>query len=109
MNLWFVHLFVALSPFGMLQEFEKLGGPLVWLSVPFSALAAWTFTTMEKIGESRETPFEGSPNDVAVTAMSRALVDCPECHARVDGEEFGTAVSFLPGGLWQHSRSSSVA
>lgn len=73
MNLWFVHLFVLLIPFGMLQEFEKLGGPLVWLTVPFSALAAWIFTTMEKVGESTENPFEGSANDVPITAMSRAI------------------------------------
>ncbi len=73
MNLWFVHLFVVLIPFGMLQEFEKLGGPLVWLTVPFSALAAWMFTTMEKVGESTENPFEGSTNDVPITTMSRAI------------------------------------
>ncbi len=73
MNLWFVHLFVLLIPFGMLKEFETLGGPLVWLTVPFSALAAWIFTTMEKVGESTENPFEGSANDVPITAMSRAI------------------------------------
>lgn len=72
-NLWFVHLFVLLLPFGMLQEFEKLGGPFIWLTVPFSALSSWVFTTMEKIGESTENPFEGSANDVPITAMSRAI------------------------------------
>lgn len=73
MNLWFVNLFVTLIPFGLLQEFEKLGGALVWLLVPFSALAAWIFTTMEKVGESTENPFEGSANDVPITAMSRGI------------------------------------
>lgn len=28
---------------------------------------------MEKIGESTENPFEGSANDVPITAMSRAI------------------------------------
>jgi putative membrane protein len=73
LNLYFVHIFVLLVPLGMLQEFEKLGGHLVWLSIPFSALASWIFTTMEKIGESSECPFEGSPNDVPITSMSRAI------------------------------------
>lgn len=73
MNLWFVKIFVVLVPLGMLQEFEKLGGPLIWLTIPFSALASWIFTTMEKIGEGTENPFEGSANDVPITQMSRMI------------------------------------
>lgn len=57
----------------MLQEFEKLGGHLIWLCIPFSVLASWVFTTMEKIGESSESPFEGSANDVPITAISRTI------------------------------------
>jgi putative membrane protein len=56
-----------------LQEFDKLGGNFIWLSVPFSALSSWVFTTMEKIGESTESPFEGSANDVPITAISRTI------------------------------------
>lgn len=73
LNHWFVKIFVLLIPLGMLQEFEKLGGQLVWLAIPFSALAGWIFTTMEKIGESSENPFEGSANDVPITALSRGI------------------------------------
>ena len=73
MNLWFVKIFVWLVPFGMLQEFEKLGGPLVWLSIPFSVLAGWIFTTMERIGEVTENPFEGSANDVPITSIARNI------------------------------------
>jgi ion channel-forming bestrophin family protein len=73
LNLWFIKIFVILIPFGMLQEFQKLGTHLVWLAIPFSALAGWVFTTMEKIGESSENPFEGSANDVPITTMSRAI------------------------------------
>lgn len=73
MNLWFVRIFVVLVPLGMLQEFERLGGQLIWLSIPFSALAGWIFTTMEKIGEGTENPFEGSANDVPITQMSRMI------------------------------------
>ncbi|MDX2248355.1 MAG: bestrophin family ion channel [Bacteroidia bacterium] len=72
-NLFFVRMFIALVPFGMLQEFEKLGENFVWLSIPFSVLVSWVFHTMEKIGEATENPFEGGANDVPMTALSRAI------------------------------------
>lgn len=73
LNLYFIKIFVILVPLGMLQEFANLGENMVWLSIPFSALSAWIFTTMEKIGESTESPFEGSANDVPITAISRSI------------------------------------
>ena len=73
LNLWFIKIFVLLVPLGMLQEFAKMGENFIWLSIPFSALSGWIFTTLEKIGESSESPFEGSANDVPITAMSRAI------------------------------------
>jgi len=73
LNLYFTKIFAFLLPLGMLQEFAKLGGNLIWLSIPFSVLSAWIFTTMEKIGESTESPFEGSANDVPITAISRSI------------------------------------
>lgn len=73
LNLYFTRIFILLVPLGMLQEFDKLGGHMIWLSVPFSTLSSWVFTTMEKIGESTESPFEGSANDVPITAISRNI------------------------------------
>lgn len=73
LNLYFIRVFAALVPLGMLQEFDKLGGHLIWLCIPFSVLSTWIFTTLEKIGESTESPFEGSANDVPITAMSRSI------------------------------------
>ncbi|MBK7872842.1 MAG: multidrug transporter [Saprospiraceae bacterium] len=73
LNLYFVWLFILLLPFGMLQEFEKLGDHFVWLTVPFSALVSWVFHTMEKIGEATENPFEGTPNDIPMAALSRTI------------------------------------
>ncbi len=73
LNLMFTKLFTLLVPFGMLGEFAKLGDGLIWLTVPFSALVAWVFNMMEKIGESTENPFEGSANDVPITAMTRTI------------------------------------
>lgn len=73
LNLYFVCLFCILVPFGLLQEFDKLGEHFVWLTVPFSVLVSWVFLTMEKIGEATENPFEGTPNDVPITALSRNI------------------------------------
>lgn len=73
LNLMFVRLFISLVPFGMLGEFAKMGGEFVWLTIPFSALVAWVFNMMEKIGESTENPFEGSANDVPITALTRTI------------------------------------
>ena len=73
LNAWFIKIFVLLMPFGMLQEFDKLGQGYVWMTIPFSALAGWIFTTMERIGESTENPFEGSANDVPITTISRNI------------------------------------
>lgn len=85
LNKWFIKVFIILLPLGMLQEFEKLGGNLIWLSIPFSVLASWVFTTMERIGESSESPFEGSANDVPITAISRTIeIDLREMFGETD-------------------------
>jgi putative membrane protein len=73
LNLYFIRIFVILLPLGMLQEFERFNEHLVWLAVPFSVLSGWIFTTMEKIGEASESPFEGSANDVPITSISRTI------------------------------------
>lgn len=73
LNLLFVWLFILLVPFGMLQEFESIGDQFVWMTIPFSLLVSWVFHTMDKIGEITENPFEGSPNDISMTALSRAI------------------------------------
>lgn len=73
LNLWFIQLFVVLLPLGMLNELNKMGENYVWLTIPFSVLCGWVFTTMEKIGEASESPFEGSANDVPITSISRTI------------------------------------
>ncbi len=54
-----------------IQEF--IAKHFVWFSIPFSALLSWVFHTMEKIGENTENPFEGGPNDVPITDLSRGI------------------------------------
>ncbi|ASZ11045.1 hypothetical protein KTO58_20020 [Chitinophaga pendula] len=72
-NQMFVRLFAFLLPFGILNEFQRLGDWMVWLAVPFSVIVGWTFLTMERVGEATENPFEGSANDVPITSMSRTI------------------------------------
>ena len=56
-----------------LCEIAKLGDHFVWLTIPFTALVAWVFLMMERIGEATENPFEGSANDVPITALTRTI------------------------------------
>ena len=78
-NALFVKLFCLLLPFGLLRKFDKLNesvegvmkGNMIWLVIPFSALISWMYTSLEKVGESTESPFEGSANDVPISQMCR--------------------------------------
>jgi len=72
-NLFFVRLLVLMLPFGMLNEFEKLGEVYVWLTIPFSVIVSWVFTSMEKVGEATENPFEGGANDIPMAALCRTI------------------------------------
>ena len=70
----FVWIFVLLLPFGLVGEFDKLGtGSYVWLTVPFSILISWIFTTIEIVGDNSEDPFENYVNDVPMTALCRTI------------------------------------
>lgn len=72
-NLYFIWLFAIMLPFGLLTEFQKLGDNMVWLTIPFSIIVGWVFTSMEKVGEATENPFEGGPNDIPMAALSRTI------------------------------------
>jgi putative membrane protein len=98
LNYMFVWIFIILLPFGIMEGFESIGEHIiedleshvshfstlhkiqefiahhfVWFSIPFSTLLAWVFHTMEAIGENTENPFEGGPNDVPITDLSRGI------------------------------------
>ena len=73
LNLMFVWLFIALVPLGLLQELQRLGDPYVWVTIPAGVIVSWVIHTMDKIGDSSENPFEGGPNDVPITQISRAI------------------------------------
>jgi putative membrane protein len=72
-------LFILFVPFGLLKEFDKLGdgtiveGFTLWFNIPFSILVTWCFHTLDSVGEASVNPFEGSPNDVPITQISRTI------------------------------------
>lgn len=71
--LWLTVVFCTLLPFGMIDVFAGVQGPLFWLCPPLTALVIWIFFLMEKIGDYSENPFEGTYNDVPITSIARAI------------------------------------
>jgi putative membrane protein len=74
-----VKAFVAIVPFGLFSYAQDLGKYAgiehwtAWLNVPFSVMVGWIFVTLEKVGENSSNPFEGGPNDVPISFMSRRI------------------------------------
>ncbi|NUY79815.1 multidrug transporter [Flavobacterium sp. MAH-1] len=73
LTMFFVWLFVFLLPLGMLNEFAKIGPECVWFAIPFSTVVSWVFTSMDRVGEATENPFEGSANDIPMASLSRTI------------------------------------
>jgi len=80
-NRIFVWCFAAVLPFCVVREFDRLNdgvsgllaGQMGWLAIPFSALVAWMYVSLDQVGESTENPFEGGANDVPISQISRLL------------------------------------
>lgn len=92
-NAVFIQMFSVLLPFGMLRDFDKMNdyvtgflqGHTIWLVVPFSMLIIWMYKTLDQVGESTENPFEGSPNDVPISQISRMIeIDLREMLGETD-------------------------
>jgi putative membrane protein len=92
-NSFFIKLFCFLLPFGLLTEFDKLNdsvsgvmkGNMVWLVIPFSVFISWMYTSLDRVGESTENPFEGNANDVPISQMCRtAEIDLREMLGETD-------------------------
>ncbi len=80
----FVHIFMWLLPMAIIPAFAQIGADLelthpivsatfVWLNIPFTVIVIWVFNTMLRIGLAGENPFEGSPNDVPISNISRGI------------------------------------
>ncbi|WP_435523106.1 hypothetical protein [Chryseobacterium indoltheticum] len=62
-----------------------MGSILSGLPFPFSVLVGWVFLVLEQIGESTENPFEGNPNDVPITQITRNIeIDLREMLGETD-------------------------
>lgn len=71
--LWTTVTFSLLVPSGLLGIFAHENSWRIWLTIPFSGFLIWVFFLMEKIGDYSENPFEGTYNDIPITAISRAI------------------------------------
>jgi putative membrane protein len=71
--LWLTVVFAFFVPFGMLDVFAGQNEVLQYFSPVISALIIWIFFLMEMIGDYSENPFEGTFNDVPITAISRGI------------------------------------
>ena len=80
----FVHLFMWMLPMAIIPVFSKMGAEItatnpfigdyfVWFNIPFTVIVIWVFNTMLRIGLAGENPFEGSPNDVPISNISRGI------------------------------------
>ena len=80
----FVHIFMWLLPMAIIPAFANMGVDIaetnpfigayfVWLNIPFTVIVIWVFNTMLRIGLAGENPFEGSPNDVPISNISRGI------------------------------------
>ncbi|MBT8219960.1 MAG: hypothetical protein KJP00_09045, partial [Bacteroidia bacterium] len=84
LNHYFIWIFTALLPLGIVPQFAKIslaleehfphfGHDFIWLAVPFCVVVSWVFHTMERIGRTGENPFEGTANDVPISTISRGI------------------------------------
>ncbi len=84
MGYHFVHIFMWLLPLAIIPAFASMGSDIgssgsfirdyfVWFNIPFTVIVIWVFNTMLRIGLVGENPFEGSPNDVPISNISRGI------------------------------------
>jgi ion channel-forming bestrophin family protein len=69
----FIVIFTLMLPFGMLNEFEEMGGSMMWLLVPFNLVVSWVFSLMEYVGDYSENPFESLLNDTPIHTIVRNI------------------------------------
>ncbi|WP_274474487.1 bestrophin family protein [Mangrovimonas aestuarii] len=70
---WLCFIFCLFVPFGLLDIFKLENYWVYWLGPVLSAVIIWVFFLMEKIGDYSENPFEGTYNDVPITAIARGI------------------------------------
>jgi putative membrane protein len=79
----FLLVFMALLPFSLITDFNKMGVP--GLMVPVSILVSFVFGVMGKVGEVNEDPFENQITDIPMTSMCNTIErDLKEMLGEVD-------------------------
>ena len=84
LSLYLTRVFAVLLPFGIIPEFAQIGNNMIedfyhigtyfiWVAVPFCGVVSWAFHVMERMARVGENPFEGVPNDVPISTISRTI------------------------------------
>ncbi len=85
LTFYFTWIFLLILPLAMASQFGEIATKfnektnmmcpewVIWLSVPFSVVVMWVFYTLNRIGRVGENPFEGSANDVPISAIARGI------------------------------------
>ena len=75
--MWLLPMAIIPAFSGMGEEVSKanpiIGEYFVWLNIPLTVIVIWVFNTMLRIGLAGENPFEGTPNDVPISNISRGI------------------------------------
>lgn len=69
----FICIFIFLLPFGIVNEFVKLGDDVVWMSIPVGVIVGWVYVAMELVADYSENPFQGLHNDIPMLSLSRTI------------------------------------
>ena len=67
-NLVMIRLFIILLPFGLINEFRKLGSDFVLLTIPFCLLISCVFTLIER---TTKKPFDLGLNDSSAQKLAK--------------------------------------
>jgi ion channel-forming bestrophin family protein len=70
-NFLFLHAFLTILPFGLLEIFQKSALPA--LLIPLTMLCGFVFYIVEGVGRRNEDPFENKITDTPMTALCRTI------------------------------------
>ncbi len=76
-------IFIALLPFGLIHHFEEAaleleskhnwGHYFIYAMIPFCVVVSWVFSIMQRVSLVGDNPFEGTANDVPISAIARGI------------------------------------
>ena len=82
---YFVGIFIALLPFGMVSNLLDVGDWGIWLTIPIAVLIGWMYVMMEVVGNYTENPFQGMANDIPTLSLTRTIeIDLREMLGETD-------------------------